>query len=342
MYRTAFKNFFKNIVYIFVPMGIVYLFLLIALFALFYAFMGQTGEMLTALAELIKVSTEQSSADVSEFFAYAFEQIQWNGNFFDTLREILDTDWLSTTVRGFFETLNASTEGFDASANAIFSNYSAQISMDLSIAVSIASLGVTLANFMTGWLIRRSAAKRTFKKFIVAHTIVPLVQSAVIIVSTVLLSVIQYYSLLVFAAMVAISCAFSLTSSWLIHGKGKIDIREVLTPKNILQHVGILALSFLIDAVLAVLLFFVSPLLALLLMIPVFIYTFAIVDVNTDSYMLYLVDQKAQAEAAPPEGKDEPFAPEAAPVQEEKAADPSAPKSDSPAQPQPPKDDPPA
>ncbi len=315
MYRTAFKNFFKNIVYIFVPMGIVYLFLLIAIFTLFYAFVGQTGEMLAALIDLVKVSSEQSSADVSAFFAYAFEQIQWNGNFFDTLQEILDTEWLSTTVKGFFETLNASTEGFDASINAILSNYSAQLSMYFSIAVSIASLGVTLANFMTGWLIRRSAAKRTFKKFLVAHTVVPIVQSAVIIVSTALLSVIQYYTLLLFAAMAAISCAFSLTSSWLIHGKGKIGLKEVLTPRNIIKHIGILVLSFLMDVALAVLLFFVSPLLALLLMIPVFIYTFAIADVNTDSYMLYLVEKKAKAEASAQAEPPAP-APDTAPISE--------------------------
>lgn len=292
MYKTAFKNFINNIVYIFVPMGIVYFFLLLALFWLVNALVGCTADMLNSLSEVIRLSSEQSSANVNEFLAYAFGQIDWNGNFFNTLQQILDTNWLSNTVSGFFETLSGSTEGFDEAVQAVLSDYSGAVTAHISIAVSVFSLGVTLANFLTGWLIRRNAAKRTIKKTIIAHTAVPIVHSLVIVGSTILLSFIQYYSLLVLAATIVISCGFSLTASWIIHGKGKIGLKEVLTPKNIIKHVVIVGLSFLLDAVIALLLFLISPLFALLLMIPVIIYTFAIADVNSDSYIVYLVSQK--------------------------------------------------
>lgn len=304
MFKNAFKNFINNIVYIFVPMGIVYFFLLIAIFWFVNAVMGCTVEMISSLSELIRVSSEQSSTDVTAFLSYAFEQIDWNGNFFATLSEIADEKWLSNTVTGFFETLNASTEGFDESIAAILNDFSGTLRAYLSLAVSVCSLGVTLANFTTGWLLRRSVAKRTIKKTIVAHTVVPLVQSAVIVASMLLLYFIRFYGLLVFAAMLIISCAFSLTSSWIIHGKGKIKLRRVLTPKNIIKHIAILGLTFLVDALLALLLYFINPLLALLLMIPVVIYTLAVVNVNTDSYIVYLVKEEAERVPAPEEPAD--------------------------------------
>ena len=104
----------------------------------------------------------------------------------------------------------------------------------------------------------------------------------------------------VLAATVVIACAFSLTASWIVHGKDIISLKEVLTPKNIGKHALIVGLTFLIDAVIALLLFLLSPLLALLLTIPVIIYTFAIANVNSDSYILYLVDGKRSAEAEEP------------------------------------------
>lgn len=296
MYKIAFKNFFRNIVYIFVPMGIIYFFLLLALFWLVNMFVGSTGELLVTLSDIIRLSSEQSSADVNAFLAYAFERIDWNGNFFDTLAQIIDTNWLSETVTGFFATLNESTAGFDESIRAALTQFTNEIVAYLSVAISVFTLGVTLANFLTSWLVRRSAAKRTWKKTIVAHTVVPLAQSAVIVGSTLLLSVIQYYTLLVLVLSIVITCGFSLTASWLIHGKGAIGLKEVLTPKNIIKHIVIIGLSFLLDAVIAVLLFFLSPLFALLLMIPVIIYTFAIANVNSDAYILYLVEKKGEKE----------------------------------------------
>ncbi len=300
MFRTAFKNFTKNFVYIFVPMGIVYFFLLLALFWLVNALTGAAAQMLSDLAEVIQLSSQQSSADVTDFLSYAFGQIDWNGNFFATLSQIFDTNWLSSTVKGFFETLSASTEGFDESVRLVLSDFSSAVVAHISIAVSLFALGVTIANFTTGWLVRRNSAKRTVKKFIVAHTVVPIAQSAVIVASTVLLSVIQYYSLLVFIASLIITCGFSLTASWIIHGKGIIPLKEILTPKNIVKHVAILGLSFLLDIIIAVLLFLLSPLFAILLMIPVFIYTFVIADVNSDSYILYLVNKKQETAAETP------------------------------------------
>ncbi len=292
MYRTALKNFVNNIVYLFVPMGIFYLFLLISLFLLFYGFIGQTGDMLAAVMDLVKTASAQSSADVSSFFKFAYAEIDWNGNLLDTIHQILDTGWLSSTVTGFFESISLSTEGFDENIGAVLADYSGAVSMYLSLCVSLVSLGVTLANFMTGWLVRRNTARRNFKKVLIAHTVVPLVQSAVIIVSVLLLSSIQYYSLLVFAAMLIISCAFSLASSWIVHGKGKIALKEVVTPKNIAKHLSILLLLIVLNFIVALLLFLISPLLCFLLMIPVIIYSLVIGDVNTDSYVLFLIGEK--------------------------------------------------
>lgn len=294
MIRSSLKVFLKNLVFVFIPMGIVYLFLLLTVFYLISSVLGSAGGTLSRLTSLIDLSATESSASVNEFLAYSFEKIVWNGSLFDAVRQILDTDWLSETVNGFFHTLNVSTTGFEAQFNAILGDFASDLVSCVSVSAVTCVVGVILANYATRFAIRRRSARRDWKKFLLAHIVVPLAQAAVIVVTLGLFSVIRLYSLLVFFVMLLLSGAISLATAWLLHGSGKLRLREVLTFKNIMARLAVVGIVALLNAVLAVLLYLVNPFLSVLLMIPFLLYSFNIADLNTEAYVCSLAEKREE------------------------------------------------
>lgn len=291
MIKTALKNFFKNLVYLFVAMGIVYLFLLLMLFGLVTAVGNNLVSLIRNMAELLQTSVDFSSASVADYLAYAYGQIDWSANFFSVLRQVLETRWISGTLKGFLETLKVSVEGFDEKLGAVLSAFVNRLLLDVILAAVFFFIGLLLANFATGALVRHRSAKKGFKKFLLARFVVPVAQTLVIALSIVIFSFIHLYAILVVIGSLCLLGVLSLLSSWIVHRDGDLKLKDVLTTKNVFMHLAVIAIILLIDAVIAVGLVFLNPILAVLLLIPIVIYSFNIIEVNTDSYVIMLVEK---------------------------------------------------
>lgn len=308
MVKNALKNFFKNSIFIFVPMGIVYLFFLIAVFIAIGSLVKITGTAFSQTFELVRDSVGASSS-VNEYLDYAFKQLQWNGNIIDTVVAAFRTRWLTTTLKGFFGELAETTEGFNENLDLIVGDFLVKLRAIISAAIVLCVLGIVLANFLTRVMVRKRTAKRGFKKFFIAHTILPIAQALFVVASVVVLVIIRYYGLLVVAALLILSCAFSLTSSWVVHRSGGLKWKDVVTMRNILMHLASVGVILLLNIALAAAFFAVNSLLAILIMIPVILYSLNIVGVNTDSFVCGMIEGQSAAagstEAAPAEGAGE-------------------------------------
>lgn len=292
MFKNAFKNLGKFSLYIFIPMGIFYLFLIIAVLALLGDVVGGATKAIDDIVKLVNDTAEGTSASVSDFLAYSFDQIDWNGNIFSIIRQVLSDNWLIKTIEGFFESIGVSTAGFESELSGIVARLGDTLNAGFYKAVATCCLGLFLADFVTRFAVRRKTAARGVWKFILAHTVAPLFQSIVIIVFLVLLALIKYYVLLVLIALIALTGTLSIISSWIIHGEGKLKLKEVLTVKNLLKHFAVWGIILAINVVLALLISLISPLVAILIAIPVAIYSFGVCDVNTDAYVLSMLAAK--------------------------------------------------
>ncbi len=298
MIKNALKNFFKNLIYVFVPMGIVYLFFLIAVFIFIGSLVQIAGAMLSDVFSLIETSVSESSASVNDFFAYAFDQLEWNGSFIYMIVRAFQTRWLSNTVKGFLETLNVSSAGFGESFDAIIGDFMVKFGAIISAVVILCVIGIVLANFLTRVIVRKNTAKRGIRKFVVAHTILPIVQALFVVGAVVVLILIRYYGLLVVAALLIMSCVFSLTSSWVVHRSGDLKLKDVVTMRNVLTHLASVGVILLLNVGLAAAFYAINPLLAILIMIPVILYSLNIVGVNTDSFVCEMIDKRRAADGA--------------------------------------------
>lgn len=294
MISSAVKNFFTNLIYLFVAMGIVYLVFIMVLFAFVSSTFSNLGVMLDSSIELINTTVQNSQSTVEDFISYSMAQIEWDGNFFETIQQILDTNWIQNTLTGFMHTLSDTAVGFTDDFTAIIDDFANKLVADAIISVTFLVLGIMAANYATRFVIRRKNARRTIKKAVIAAVLLPIVQSIILIAAVMVYSVLEGYSLLVYAAIIITYGVMALISSWLVHNDGSIKIGEVVNAKNVFTHLVGVVIIIAIDILVAVILWQISPIFDVLFMVPFVIYSLNIIDVNTDYYVCQLIEHKGK------------------------------------------------
>lgn len=296
MLKTGLKNFFKNFIYIFVPMGIIYLFAILFTYGFVFNCIKDLGVMLNDTLHLVEQSVESSGSEIQDFIAYAEGQIDWNAGLLSIIKQIIDTNWLNSTVTGFFETLDVSVVGFSDSILLIINRFTDSVIAGLIVGLVIFFIGVALANFLTGYLLRRKTAKRTAKQFLVNWLLNPVFNA---LLGTALLwitTIIKGYALLLVIAVVLVSVIMSLTFSWLIYKDKYLKWKNVVNSKNVALCIATAIIIVGIDIAIFFLTAIFSVAIAILLLVPLLIYSFKIIDFNADSYILSVVNNQTNKE----------------------------------------------
>ncbi len=285
MLKKALKNYFSSALYIFVAMGIIYLILIIVVFLFVMNTVQNLGVMFGDISDLIGNSVSLSGNAVEEFIDYTVDKIDWNADFVSIVKQIMDTNWIKTSVEGFLHTLNVSTENFTTEFDIILQNCLGSVITNLVVAISLLFAGVYFAGVATGYLVRRKTAKKNMKQVILNFIFSPLFLALTVFVLMWLAMLIKGYVLILLVVLGLVYEAISLTQAWFIYGRGKIKYKQAVNLKNVGSNV--LAAVIIIATVIAlfVLLSFISKFIAVLVIVPVAVYSVNIIGVNADSYI---------------------------------------------------------
>lgn len=295
MLKKALKNYFANLLYLCVAMGIIYLILIIATYWFLFSTVKDLGFMFDDIFDLIGSSVEVSGTAVEDFFDYALGRIDWNQDFLTVVKQIIDTNWLKTTVEGFLNTLNVSTENFTGDFNKILKTFTTEVVASLAVCVTLLFAGVYCANLAVGYLVRRKTAKRSIKQSIINFVVSPLFLTAIVFAVAWLSTLIKGYTFILLAALGLVYEFISFTQSWFVYGRKTIKFKEAVNVKNIGLNILSAVIIIAIAAALFALLSLINLFIAILIIIPVAIYSLNIISVNDDSYISELVSSK-QAE----------------------------------------------
>ena len=89
MIKNSFRNFFKNLAYIFVPMGIFYFGALLTIFYFSRNFLINVTDAGNELITYINANASTSEIAIKDFIDYAINQINWNNNIYEVIKEII-------------------------------------------------------------------------------------------------------------------------------------------------------------------------------------------------------------------------------------------------------------
>lgn len=288
MIKGILKNYFKNMIFVFVPMGIIYLFLLLSIIYLCDSILKEATIALTSFFTLIEDSATESGEQVEAFFNYAMGQIEWNGNFFEVLQELFDKNWIVETLQGFLKTLEVSVNDFSIQIEELGHQFIEAVQFAVGIAVGTIFIGVLIADFATRTVIRRTSARRTIKKKIIAVIVKYILDIIFLFASFFIIIFGNGFFWLAITLFFILSIGMSLLSSWFIYRNEHILLRDVVNFKNLSTHLLGSILILIIALLISISFFLINIPLAILLMLPLFIYTLNIINVNTDSYVYHL------------------------------------------------------
>ncbi len=291
MIKTTLKNFFKNIVYVFIPMGIIYLFLLISIFLFCTNFVQNLSSTITSLGGLLESTIVQSESSLADFFSYAIGRVDWHGDFLETLNTIFESNWINETIQGFIETIATSTEGMEEELNEIIAIFTGNIIISLFLVFILFILSIFIANFVTRFFIRKHLAQRTIKNTILAYTLIPILQVTAIVLFLILYVKVQYCSWLILILFLLLNNALSLISSWIVYRKKDLKLSSILNFKNFFSSILCTIMITLFDVIIFLLLLWMNAVIAFLLMIPIVIYSYGICDLQVDAYVYSLVSK---------------------------------------------------
>lgn len=285
MLKKALTNYFKNALYVFVAMGIIYLILIIVVFLFVMNTVQNLGVMFGDIFDLIGNSVSLSGNAVEEFIDYTVDKIDWNADFVSIVKQIMDTNWIKTSIEGFLHTLNVSTENFTTEFDIILQNCLSSVITNLVVAISLLFAGVYFAGVATGYLVRRKTAKKNMKQVILNFIFSPLFLALTVFVLMWLAMLIKGYVLILLVVLGLVYEAISLTQAWFIYGRGKIKYKQAVNLKNVGSNVLAAVIIIAIVIALFVLLSFISKFIAVLVIVPVAVYSVNIIGVNADSYI---------------------------------------------------------
>lgn len=292
MLKKALKNYFSSALYIFVAMGIIYLILIIVVFLFVMNTVQNLGVMFGDISDLIGNSVSLSGNAVEEFIDYTVDKIDWNADFVSIVKQIMDTNWIKTSIEGFLHTLNVSTENFTTEFDIILQNCLGSVITNLVVAISLLFAGVYFAGVATGYLVRRKTAKKNIKQVILNFIFSPLFLALTVFVLMWLAMLIKGYVLILLVVLGLVYEAISLTQAWFIYGRGKIKYKQAVNLKNVGSNVLAVVIIIAIVIALFVLLSFISKFIAVLVIVPVAVYSVNIIGVNADSYISELSEIK--------------------------------------------------
>ena len=229
MIKNGLKNFAKNLKYIVVPLGIIFVFILFGLSSIIN---GATSAIKTMIDE-VKELFDASSLDFISFlkcFGDEFLALDWN-DFTGALKTIGSTQWLTETIRKAFEAL-VSNFNYEEIAQSIMR---CVISIVISVVVALVLfvVGVITAYFVTRGVIYHSTAKTKVSRSILFGILETIGIFA--IVTTLILFVILWGPFIFFALLIvvpAIQCWHLAIAYWKYAYK-KVKFTKIFNIKNV-------------------------------------------------------------------------------------------------------------
>lgn len=296
MVGNSLKNFLKCLIYIFVPLGCIFLGLLFGVQLFLDELAVQADYVMTQISELVD-GTEEQVDNLVDFVISSFRELDWSEPL-STLSFLLQGDWIAARIAEFLQLTVEEAAALEEQVVAIASNVAAALSGKLHTLVLCVGVGVVVGYFVTNYFVRKSTVRRGFWGFWIA-AIADAVLTVTLIAFVTWLLTVSSAGAAVSGIAGALTFGFvALFEAYLLHGQGKIRFRKVVNLGNcVWVWVSQVAVLIAAAAVSALLMWLTKSFVAVALVLSVIIIALLVINVNAESYVDSLVRKLPAGEA---------------------------------------------
>lgn len=284
------KSYFKNLPFVFLFMGIFYFSFILIVYSFLTSTARDAVSFVSNSVSLIENVYHESEDAFTSFFQDEFQAIsQMKSN---EIHLLIDGTYLNEFIKRFTEMLN---QNYGPAAQEILSNLETvfgEITAHFLLSILYLFLSTFLSDLAMKFALRYYSRKNTILKTLISIFFEALLGSSIILLLGYLSNLNGIYFYLGLFFLLLLFGILSLLFGYLLQGRKKLSVKQVVNVRNILQNYLTVALIFLLPLVIFYLLYsFVGQIFAVLLFIPLMLYSFDSIGFANENYVLGLKEK---------------------------------------------------
>lgn len=293
MIINSLKSFLKNLLLIFVPMGIIYFLLVLSIFVFTTHVIHDASVLFNKASELIGTTVVSHQDQIQTFIRESINSVN-TGNWLDTVKNILNVEFMTNLSNGIINILADGKSEIIPKLSSEVNEFASNFNVSLSLVYTTIIFSFSISYIVTLFLVKRNQRREIkFKKLAVYFIIESLTTALYFVITYILYSISKAFIIPVLIIVILLHSITTLFNAWFIQGKGVIKLKEIINIKKIVA----LLLSYLIVFIIALLLliiffFLTNTLFVALLLAPILIYTLVIISSVSESYVRSVKDKK--------------------------------------------------
>ena len=230
MVKKAVKNYFVNLKYFFTPLGTLALGLIIGL----SVFLPGAKTALSDLVASIQDTLSSAVIDVEhleESLLDAVKSLDWSQPL-SAVGTIFDSQWLTDTLNNSILPFVENAEQYAGDLMFAIETFTVAMIALVVVAAFFVAVGFIAGFLLIKWLIRRDIARRSIVKYLLISLVDAILAGAMIALCTWIYSLSHWLTAVAIAIGLVLSGGISLIEAYLVHGRGKVDVKAVVNAKT--------------------------------------------------------------------------------------------------------------
>ncbi len=292
MIKQGILNFFKNLKYFFTPLGTLALGLVIGLSVFLPGVLTALSDLFRNVQTILEGTTVDFSA-LKESVLTAVGSLGWENGILSAIRTMVSEEWLTATLNGFVGAFVEDVSIYAVKFQEAIGAFKHEIVLSLLAMAAFTVLGMVSGYFLTRWLIRRNMMMKLTVGTFLLHALADSLLTVLIAGVSAWLAMLWKPSLPISGILsVFVFGSVSLFEAYLIHGRKRIPLKEILNTKNILKLYATNFIIFLLSAALtAAVVFLINALVGIFVGIAIMEIGFIVIGLNAESYVMGVAER---------------------------------------------------
>ena len=285
MIKKGIKNYFSSLKYFFTPLGTMFLGLMLGASILINLTVSATETLVSGIGELIDRVSLDPQLLFDSLWTFVLE-LNWNEPL-EALGTMFTGEWLN----------GALTAALSAILGTDFDAFTVQIAELVGGFVSNIVVGIVMLlvfwviGFFVGYVvikiqIRRNIAKRTIWKYVVSSVIDALFATLLLVVGAYVTELWQPSVIVVMVLLPFVFGFMSLMKAYIVYGRDKIEIKQVVSLGNTAKCVAVSALILVIALAMSVAVMLINSVIGIFVALVFLQIALIVMSMNCESFVL--------------------------------------------------------
>ncbi len=285
MIWQSIKNYFINLKFYFIPLGTLFLGLIIGFSIALPGLYGTLQDTVGGLTALV-TGVETDAGAFFDSLYLSVRSLNW-GEPLTAVKSLFDGAWLKET---FYQAAQAlflnKLPDYADQITLIYQTLVSDVKFYFIIVLTWAILGIFVGSIITKLFVRKTIASRNFGKFLLVSIVDSLLSTTIVAFCIWMITVWLPGGLISLFALLILSAFVDLFEAHLVHGLGKIKLKEVVNAKNcallLLSNLFVILIALALVVAVCML---TNVLAGIVIGLPFLEIAFLVIKLNAEAYV---------------------------------------------------------